>query len=73
MQIDWPTFTRRWLGRLAFSFLVIGFFLAWEGYKRHTSPAGPIDDWRTLLDLAAGTLSIVLGLTGIRERHRPRA
>ena len=68
MQNEWTVITRRWIGRLSFSFFVIGFFLAWEGYKRHTS--GGIDDWRTLLDFAAGAVSISLGFTGLRERHR---
>ena len=71
MQKDWSGITRRWLGRLSFSFFVVGFFLAWEGYKRYTATGRSVEDWRTLLYLFAAMLSIVLGLTGVRERHRP--
>jgi hypothetical protein len=70
MQRDWSAITRRWLSRLSFSFFVIGFFLAWEGYKRYTFIGRSVDDWRMLLYLFAAMLSFVLGFTGVRERHR---
>jgi hypothetical protein len=70
MQNDWHTITRRWLGRLSMSFLVIAFFLGWEGYKRFNASGGSVNDWRTLLDFVAAALSLALGLTGVRERHR---
>jgi hypothetical protein len=63
-------FTRRWLARLGFSFLVIGFFLGWEGYKRYAAAGGSANDWRTLLYFFAAALSIVMGFAGLRERHR---
>lgn len=69
MQIDWHTLTRRWLGRLSFSFFVIAFFLAWDGYKRFAASGGQLD-WRTLLEFVAALLSAALGFRGIRERHR---
>jgi hypothetical protein len=65
-------FTRRWLGRFSFAFLVMAFFLGWEGYKRYTAAGGQIGDWRTLLDFVAAALGVVLGFAGLRERHRPR-
>jgi hypothetical protein len=70
MPIEFHRITRRWLARLSFSFLVFGFFLAWEGYKRY-AVSGQIDDWRTLLYFVAAALNIVVGFTGVRERHRP--
>lgn len=61
--------TRRWLARLSFSFMIIGFFLGWEGWK--LAQAGGVDaQWRVLLYLAAAALSFVLGFLGVRERHR---
>ncbi|HEY2589738.1 MAG TPA: hypothetical protein VGI81_28600 [Tepidisphaeraceae bacterium] len=69
MQIDWQTLTRRWLARLSISFFVIAFFLGWEGYKRFNATGGAVD-WRTLLDFVAAALSLILGFTGVRERHR---
>lgn len=71
MKNDWPQITRYWLGRLSFSFLVIAFFLGWEGHKRYVAAGGAIADWRTMLDFVAAALSLVLGFTGLRERHRP--
>ena len=69
MRYDWSPFTRRWLGRFSFSFLIVGFFLAWEGYKRYTLLGGRLD-WRAALYLLAAMLSLVLGMVGVRERHR---
>lgn len=62
--------TRRWLGRLSFSFLVVAFFLAWEGHRRYVMSGGVVDDWRTLLDFIGAALAMLLGLSGLRERHR---
>ena len=70
MRDAWTAFTRRWLSRFSFSFLIVGFFLAWEGYKRYTLLGGQLD-WRAALYLLAAMLGIGLGLVGVRERHRP--
>jgi hypothetical protein len=58
------------MARLSFAFLVIAFFLGWQGYKRYTA-LGQTMDWRTLLDFFAATLSTVLAFIGLAERHRP--
>lgn len=63
--------TRRWLGRLSFSFLVVAFFLGWQGYKEYMAAGGAIADWRTLLHFIAAVLALLLGFAGLRERHRP--
>jgi hypothetical protein len=52
---------KRWLGRLAFSFMIIGGVLAWEGQKR----GGPMNYYIPAM------IFIVLGAAGLRERHRP--
>ena len=70
MRNDWHLITRRWLARLSFSFLVIAFFLAWEGYKRYQAGGGHAADLRTLLYWFAAVLSTVLAFVGISERHR---
>ena len=70
MKNDRLEITRRWLRRFGFAFLVIAFFLGWEGYKRYRAMGGAID-WRTMLDFFAAALGVVLGFTGLRERHRP--
>jgi hypothetical protein len=59
---------RRWLGRLTFSFFIIAAFLAWEAHK--LSRAGA-EAWRPAIYLIAACLAVVLGLAGLRERHRP--
>lgn len=63
--------TRRWLGRLSFSFLIVAFFLGWQGYKEYIAAGGAIADWRTLLHFVAAVLALLLGFAGLRERHRP--
>ena len=70
MKNDLHQITRRWLSRFSFAFLVIAFFLGYEGYKRFTA-MGDQADWRTMVDFLAAMLSVVLGFTGLRERHRP--
>ena len=59
---------RRWLARLAFSFFILAAVLAWEGYR--ASKYGG-DQGRAVLFLLAAALSVLLGLAGVRERHRP--
>ena len=70
MQNDWHAQTLRWLGRFSFSFLAIGFFLAWEGYKRYTAGGGADIDGRTLLYFVAAAASVMRGFSGLRQRHR---
>lgn len=70
MQNRWHAITRRWLARLSFSFLILAFFLAWEGYKRFKAAGGSADG-KTTLDFVAAAMSAVLAFTGLRERHRP--
>ena len=48
---------------------MIAYFLGYEGYNRYNATGGQVD-WRTLLDFLGATLSVVLGFTGLRERHR---
>ena len=69
MRKDWSETTRRWLARLSFSFLVVAFFLGWEGYKRYTA-AGGAADWRTVLDFTCAAASAALALGGLRQRYR---
>lgn len=71
MESNWQSITRRWLGRLSFSFLVIALFLGWEGYRRYEVSGGAIMDWRTVLYFFAAVLSLVMAFIGLRERHRP--
>jgi hypothetical protein len=69
MKKDLHRLTRRWLGRFSFTFLVIAFFLAYEGYRRYQILRGEMD-WRAMLYFFAATVSVVLAFTGLRERHR---
>lgn len=69
MRYKLSAIARQWLGRLSFSFLVVAFLLTWQGYKRFHD-AGDASDWRTVLYFGAAGASLVLALTGLRERHR---
>ena len=63
---------RYWLARLHFSFLIVGFYLAWEAYRSNESLRGYVSPARILL-LAVGSMCcFVLGFLGVRERHRPQ-
>jgi hypothetical protein len=70
MKKDWHQATRRWLGRLSFTFLVVAFFLGYEGYRRYQILRGEAD-WKVMLDWFGATVSIVLAFTGLSERHHP--
>jgi hypothetical protein len=62
---------RKWLARLAFSFLVISIFFALEGYQIHRGDRGPGHEWKMYAFFAGAAVFFVLGLRGMRERHRP--
>jgi hypothetical protein len=50
----------KWLGRLAFPFIILAAVLAWEGRHREN---------RTLYFAGAAVLGAA-GIVGLRERHR---
>ena len=55
---------RRWLGRLAFSFLILAAVFLWEGKRAADHGASSGSRYVAAVVLAG------LGLMGIRERHR---
>ena len=56
---------RRWLGRLAFSFIILAAVLVWEGRKARDR--GEAATWYYV---GAAVLAGA-GMAGMRERHRP--
>ena len=66
-----PPAARRWLPRLAMSFIVIAAVLAWEAYQSATGHRGPVPHWRILLYFLAAAMALALGMEGMRLRHRP--
>ncbi len=61
---------QRWLSRFSFTFLIIGGFLAWQGYRALKGEFGFVPQWRIILYFVAAALSFSLGASGIRQRHR---
>jgi len=59
---------KRWLARLAFSFLILAGLLAWSGYKELTNGGRP-DKVRVGLYFVAAGMSIGLAMRGFKERH----
>jgi hypothetical protein len=57
------------LARLAFSFFVIAAVLVYEGW-RASRAAPPVSRGLLALYAGAAALSLVLGLAGLRARHR---
>ena len=71
METDPPrrsSFTRRWLARLAFSFILLAVVFAWEGYRAQRGDRG--HPWKPYAFFAAAALCFGLGLRGVHERHR---
>ena len=63
---------RRWLSRFAMAFIVIAAVLAWEGYQAATGHRGATPKWRILLYFVAAAMALVVGIEGMRQRHRRR-
>jgi len=61
---------QRWLGRLSFSFVIIGAVLLWESYKILSGRVVGVPTWRVGLYLAGAVCALAVGALGIRQRHR---
>ena len=61
----------RFLNRFAFTFLILGGFLAFEGYELLTKGAQP-SIWQVALYFIGAGMSLGIAVRGIRERHRQR-
>lgn len=61
---------RYWLGRFGFSFLIIGCALGWEALQAAQGNRGALDRTRIVLFGIGAAVCVVLGLVGIRLRHR---
>jgi len=61
---------QRWLARLSFSFFIIAAVLFWEIYKILQGSRGEVPEWRLAVYFAGCLLAIVLGVIGVRARHR---
>jgi len=72
MQIPGDDFwsRRRWLARLAFSFLIVAACLAYTGYRGAQNQS--LSHERVVLCYVSAMLAFSLFLMGTREKHRPR-
>lgn len=59
---------RRWLARLAFSFIVVGLVLGWEIYRG--TQQGTLHGTKLGLYIAAVVVLLSAGMAGMKERHR---
>lgn len=59
----------RWLGRFAFTFLILAGLLIYQAYREMTTMAEP-NKWRIALYFVAAGISFGLSARGMRERHR---
>jgi hypothetical protein len=66
---SWQEKVRPWLGRLAFSFVIIAVVLAWEGYKALQNPALPGRTIRVVLCFIGAGACAALAGAGMRYRH----
>ena len=61
---------RRWLGRFAFSFVIIAIVCLWEGYKALGTEGREQRPTRVVLCFIGAGASMALAGAGMRERHR---
>ena len=57
---------RKWLARLAFSFIILAAWLVWEGRKARERGDANVTWYYVGAAVLAGA-----GMAGMRERHRP--
>ena len=60
------------LARLPFTFLILGGWLAYEGYRASNCLSGPVTSGRITMYYLAALLAIALSMMAFRERHRPK-
>ena len=60
----------RWLSRLSGSFFIVGFLLIYEVCNTVQGRGAPASQGRLALYLVGALCSIVLGMLGVRARHR---
>ena len=65
------TSPKRWLARLSFSFFILSGFLLWEVHQARQGLLGRISSGRIVLFMVGALVSFVLGVMGVRERHKP--
>src|SRR5688500_9684608 len=56
---------RRWLARLAFSFILLALVFVWEGYRTRRGDRGPGQEGRMYAFFVAAAVCFGLGLRGI--------
>jgi hypothetical protein len=59
-----------WLARFSFTFFILGGLLLWESRRAMRGLLGPVSSGRIVLLLIGAVVSFVLGVVGVRERHR---
>lgn len=62
---------RRWFARFAFSFILLAAVFAWEGHRTQRGDRGPGQEGKMRAFYAAAVACFVMGMLGVRERHRP--
>ena len=63
---------RYWLGRLPFTFLILGVWLGYEGYVASSGRNGSVSSARVAMYFVAAAMALSLAMMAFRERYRPR-
>jgi hypothetical protein len=58
------------ISRLPFTFFALAAFLAWQVYRIETGAVPAQPQWQVALYIVGAALGFLLGLVGLRERHR---
>ena len=61
---------QRWLSRLSFSFFIVAAVLAWEIYNIQQGRRGIVPQYRVVLYYLGTSICVVLGMLGVKARHR---
>ena len=61
---------RQFISRLPFTFFALAALLVWEIYQIQSGRVPPQPAWRVGLYVIGAAFGILLGILGLRERHR---
>jgi len=61
---------QRWLSRLSGSFFIVAFLLMYEGWRAMRGERPSIGSGHITLYFIGALFSMVLGMMGVRQRHR---
>lgn len=65
-----PRLMKRLLAAFSFPLLILAGALLWHVYSVYSGRTDPVPSWQLILEMMVAFLFIIVGLAGVRMRHR---